>query len=196
MKKSTSTLTVLFFISLFCNHCKKSTQSPTLPPITETGANTFGCLIDGKVWVPHFTCNYLANPCSEINYSILPADSSAKLPIIFVFMAGNDAGEHSYFNFAPWENSHISTTGNVADSLLISFDGNYGLNVPAFTYSNNLGAGNNVFEITKLDSVNQIISGIFNFTLYAISNSGAVDSIVVTEGRFDLQFGQYCTCSK
>ena len=129
MRNSFHAFSAILLLPLFCINCKKTTQPPTLPPVTEIGANTFGCLIDGRVWVPHFSCDYLANACSEINYSILPADSSAKLPLIFVFMAGNDASEHSYFNIAPYQNKYLFTTGNVADSLLISFDGNYGLNV-------------------------------------------------------------------
>ena len=31
--------------------CKKN-ELNALPPATQVGANTFGCLVDGKAWVP------------------------------------------------------------------------------------------------------------------------------------------------
>jgi hypothetical protein len=33
------------------NGCKKQ-QENKLPAATQNGANTFGCLIDGKAWIP------------------------------------------------------------------------------------------------------------------------------------------------
>jgi hypothetical protein len=39
------------FISvLFLSSCKKEVTE--LPPATQTGANTFGAMVDGKIWVP------------------------------------------------------------------------------------------------------------------------------------------------
>ena len=53
MKK---TLTAFLLISLIAISCKKTkTESESvdqLPPITQTGANTFGCLLNGNVWLP------------------------------------------------------------------------------------------------------------------------------------------------
>jgi hypothetical protein len=37
----------LLLIFLFCTACKK-TGVDALPPETQIGANTFGCLVDGK----------------------------------------------------------------------------------------------------------------------------------------------------
>lgn len=54
-----STLTILFFSLLFLSGCSlffdrepRETPAPTLPEITAEGANTFGCLVDGEVWLP------------------------------------------------------------------------------------------------------------------------------------------------
>lgn len=43
--------------------CKKTSPAPAdqLPPATQTGANTFGCLLNGQVWTPqgyNGTSNY------------------------------------------------------------------------------------------------------------------------------------------
>ena len=44
---------------LLCTQCKKTnsstpqTELEKLPPITKTGANTFGCLVNGVAWLPN-----------------------------------------------------------------------------------------------------------------------------------------------
>ncbi|MFD2786908.1 hypothetical protein [Hymenobacter rubripertinctus] len=50
MKHATLLLAALLGLS----QCKKKDPDPLsqLPPATQTGANTFGCLIDGKAWTP------------------------------------------------------------------------------------------------------------------------------------------------
>lgn len=53
---------------LFCAiACKKKDSHPELPPITQTGANTFGCLING---VPAYTYLYSNQLAGEgVKYS-------------------------------------------------------------------------------------------------------------------------------
>ena len=34
------------------NEIPPTDNPPQLPPETQTGANTFGCLVNGKVWLP------------------------------------------------------------------------------------------------------------------------------------------------
>jgi hypothetical protein len=41
-------LAVSILALLFGTSCKKDKQCPQLPPITKTGANTFGCLVNGE----------------------------------------------------------------------------------------------------------------------------------------------------
>ena len=59
-------ITVILLSTLLGASCKKTnTPSPTdqLPPTTQTGANTFGCLVNGKVWIPKgYECNTKPNP--------------------------------------------------------------------------------------------------------------------------------------
>jgi hypothetical protein len=50
----------------------KSSNSPTpleqLPPATQTGANTFGCLIDGQAWIPNGTSGFIPSPAINGGY--------------------------------------------------------------------------------------------------------------------------------
>ncbi|HWY34933.1 MAG TPA: hypothetical protein VNX68_09820, partial [Nitrosopumilaceae archaeon] len=50
-------------------------------------------------------------------------------------------------------------------------------------------------QISKLDTVNKIVSGTFAFTLYGVIGIDTLDSVVVTNGRYDLQLGNYSRCS-
>ena len=190
----------VLFVFLFCASCKKD-QPPnvlppdTLPPITQTGANTFGCKINGQVWVPYYPCeDTWWNGAVELSYNIHPVYSTGMFPLRFALLAGKEEDPFSGFlNLSPAyltgpatsDGSYIYGTGNVADSMEINFA------IDAGNYWNSYGNPNDIFQITKLDTVNNIISGIFSFTLY----SSPSDSIIVTDGRFDLRIGQYSHCN-
>lgn len=87
--------------------------------------------------------------------------------------------------FTSQDLSYIYGTGNVVDSMEIHFFTN------SEDYRTLNGDPNKIFQITKLDTVNKIISGIFSFTLYQSFS----DSLLVTDGTFDLQIGQYSHCT-
>ncbi len=44
--------TVLLFFALTFSNCENNDPQDQLPPITQTGANTFGAIVDGNVFVP------------------------------------------------------------------------------------------------------------------------------------------------
>jgi hypothetical protein len=50
--KGQHVLFLLFFSSLLLNSKCRKDNEPQLPPETTTGAMTFGCKIDGKVFLP------------------------------------------------------------------------------------------------------------------------------------------------
>jgi hypothetical protein len=59
----------------------------------------------------------------------------------------------------------------------------------SLTYMQNSQFDFSVLNITKLDTVNQIISGTFNTTLYDPKG----DSVVISDGRFDVMYNA-CVC--
>jgi hypothetical protein len=160
-------LTCLFILLLSFFSCKKSTPSVTLPPITETGANSFGCKVNGKDWVPYWRCFNLVAGATELSYYIQPIYSTNSLPILISVTAGNSTDRESFFNFQ--QNSsysdHIYGTGNIVDSVLINYVAGSGT-----VYTNyQIYPGQNsprYLQISKLDTVNKILSGTFAFTLY------------------------------
>jgi len=47
-------LSIIILSTILAVSCQQEEIAPPeLPPITQEGANTFGCLINGEVWLPY-----------------------------------------------------------------------------------------------------------------------------------------------
>ena len=146
--------------------------------------------------MPYWRCFNLVAGATELSYYIQPIYSTNSLPILISVTAGNSTDGESFFNFLqnPSYSDHIYGTGNIVDSVLINYVAGAGT-----VYTNyQIYPGQNsprYLQISKLDTVNKILSGTFAFTRYGVIGMNTLDSVVVTEGRFDLQFGNYSRCS-
>ncbi len=58
--KTTLLLIALTFLN--CSSSDDPISQDQLPPITQTGANTFGCVINGEVLIPKDATNYPPGP--------------------------------------------------------------------------------------------------------------------------------------
>lgn len=181
-------LTSLFFITLTGSKCKKEkTNNPIdeLPAETQIGANTFGCLVNGKVFLPY---DIGLNPRLTCYYQYIYNPSTTG----YVFQVkANNKSDPSFFQ----------SINILCDSIKIIEGNKYNLGGSGKGYSrgNYIKAKNdntsyqNYFTyspysgellIKKFDETNQIASGTFWFN--AINTNG--DTVKVTEGRFDMQF--------
>ena len=143
--------------------CRKEKIPNELPPITQEGKNTFGCKINGQVWVPYYSCRGLsADPCGEIDVNVYKVNNQQQLPVKIDMTLTRESNTFTFFQINTLQNISLFTIGNKADSVRINY-----LNSNGGTY-NNYNYYNKVekFEITKLDTINKIISGVFEFTLY------------------------------
>ena len=164
---------LLLFVSsisfLSCDDDDKKTTNPIdqLPPITQTGKNTFGCLINGEPFIVRNT------------YDQVAMHQGGGLFI----GGGNDFNDLS---------SHISmlvgesiTEGHIYTlNTSTSPKGEYYINT-CFYFTTPIYTG--TLEITHFDQVNYIISGKFEFQAIA-DNCGNEEVINVTDGRFDLEY--------
>jgi hypothetical protein len=166
---------VIAFLSLSCNKDDDKCQGiDCLPPATQTGAGTFGCLVNGVPFVDNsgfFNCFYqLVN------------------------------GEY-YFGIRGRQESYIRQIGVGSEKKVINIgvpqtlksqqDGNFYGRI-SFDCFNCLGATTldenpGMITFTKLDFENNIISATFEFTVID-PNTGTIYEI--TEGRFDSFFTQ------
>jgi hypothetical protein len=166
-------------ISTILFSCKKEVTE--LPAITQNGAHTFGCKIDGKFWVP-------------AGFGIVPTAPTLEARIV---------GNSLYINARNFSSSPVETefeiyiqelTGNGTYILNTAANypsqaGNYGYYVhrqvtPDKEYITSSPYTGTVI-ISKIDSINRFVSGTFEFR--AISLYDASQSINVTEGRFDVK---------
>ena len=168
--------------------CVKNVPKNILPPVTQEGKNTFGCRVNGVNWTPYFHCGFMSGGCRELGFYVYNVDSVNKLPLGFrlIVERRNSDNTFSDFSFETYGLSPINQVGNIFDSLSIGYDKNEDHYQPGPAYqSYSSGAVN----ITKLDTVNKIMSGTFAFILY--NSTG--DSVVITDGRFDLTYNA-CLC--
>jgi hypothetical protein len=169
----------LFVLCLEYSSCRKPpdptpdtplTEEDKLPPATQEGKGTFGCLVNGKVWKPK--SGGLLQPGIQPSYNevnghfqlfLKNENSNIRLNVLDFFTIGklNLTKEQSYF----------SDTA----SACVSLDG-----LKEFT---DIEGGPIIF--TTIDLIKGIISGTFDFTG---KNIECQDSVIITSGRFDIKY--------
>jgi hypothetical protein len=170
-------LTVFTLCSCDKDDDKAKTELDKLPPATQTGAQTFGCLIDGKAFVPPKFGSNSPNAFYQFvggAYTLgINAATGGGTELKGINIGCLDAPLISDSNYILLEKSPPNYFGQYT-----IYGGGIILNG---TSSANL-PGN--LTITRFDPVNFIISGIFEFTV--LDDNGS--EINITDGRFDMQY--------
>lgn len=158
-------------------HCKKEEpqkEEDKLPPLTTEGKQTFGCLMNGKAWPDSY---YFDFGSSGYGKGIFELDFYTQDP-----STGNPDEEVSiniaYKIFGPGHyvipfGSNLMKTNFVVD---------YRNTVYQSTITPDLYA---VLDLTKLDTINHVMAGTFEFTIF---NEFNWKSLNVTKGRFDFKY--------
>ncbi len=155
--------------------CKKTSPAPAdqLPPATQTGANTFGCLLNGQVWTPqgyNGTSNYsvVVDPTYHGGNVDVRAYRYTDNLLQSLIMGGDGINSVGTYSLDATPRS-IFFTDTHLPSACQNFDGSTG------QYRRG------TLTITRLDPQAAIVSGTFAFTLY----KPGCDTVRVTQGRFD-----------
>ncbi|MDR2908213.1 MAG: hypothetical protein LBU91_09535 [Bacteroidales bacterium] len=152
--------------------CKEKEKKSELPPETQTGANTFGCYLNGELFVPRPAGQMYSKPAVAAIYYLWPGGNYLSIQSL------STVDNQIYFGVWIDEsraNEYNSTNLIVNNQYLVCDDCNW-----------------KVF-ITKFDTINRIVSGTFEFT----GQSRFFDSDVspeqflpadyqITDGRFDI----------
>lgn len=185
MKKIHILILLLSLSSIF-SACKKDKTEPSelskLPPATQSGANTFGCLINGKAWVAQRNdCSILCDKSFKIyydgNYGGYVGITALKIDI----KNNIDEQINIVFDSSNFKTSHSLTILNqytTASFRNYSYSGSCNSYVHYFD-STAIHMGSII--LNRYDLQNGIFSGTFDFT---ISKPGC-PTLNVTEGRFD-----------
>ncbi len=143
-----------------------------LPPATQTGAGTFGCLVNGE---PYFAIGGLNAQYQLINgeyFFLIGFDRDAGFPeSVSIIGDGIQLLENQSYNLA------VDGSGSFYGRVTFGQDAG-GQFIRNNTDSTNMGD----FIITRLDQQNQIVSGTFEFE---ILNPDDGQVYHITEGRFD-----------
>lgn len=159
--------------------CKKNEPAAArpedqLPPATQTGANTFGCLLNGQPWTPqgysgtsnysvYYDPNYRKGTLNVATYKYQPGDNNSRQDMILFSDSIKAVGTYSL------------TIPNHQEALF------YGSVGQCEFHQNGTHYRRGTLTITRLDLQAGIIAGTFAFTLY----KPGCDSVRVTNGRFD-----------
>lgn len=175
---------ILFgFLAISCHRSSDNNTAPLdqLPAVTQTGANTAGCLVNGKVLLPrgqkiqngtvlaakyqflnggyHFGLNIDDNSDSALPGIGIGSDN-VNFEIGKTYILGENLYDNSkiniYADYINFNNGDYKTTSSITGEL----------------------------KFSRLDTINFIASGTFWFD--AVNNNG--EKVQVREGRFDLHY--------
>jgi hypothetical protein len=157
--------------------------------MSQEGKNTFGSLVNGEVWIPYYQCgliNFLTH-CEELQSVVTPLDTTSKLPLEVDLFTSRKIAGGSFTSFII--RTRILKTGKFDSTFIAIYTRDSISYQPQYPLNN----ASNAITINKLDTINQIISGTFYFTLYGPYGPTNGDSVVVTDGRFDVTYNA-CLC--
>lgn len=174
MNKISRLITLLFVFALY-SCCKDKTDNGTpaeqLPPATEDGENTFGCLVNGEVWLPQ----------GAINVNRLETDYSNGSFTVTARRKNSTVNQGLSL--------HVEYKFNQADSFIFSIPYDTlpwalysDLSSSCYFYTDEMHSGQ--ILISKFDSINRVVAGKFSFD----ANDTVCGGVHITEGRFDLRY--------
>ncbi|MEN8857091.1 MAG: hypothetical protein ABF260_03400 [Flavobacteriaceae bacterium] len=190
----TTILTFYFLIITLsgCNSNDDNSFTPTLPPITQTGANTFGCYIDSNLLVPRDGEGTFNSPSKGMQFWG-SSDQTYNEIYVWDYKSGS---ESLFFRI---QNLHQNGEGSYEikeSNCQLSSSGNPNPTVNLFCRKMNQSSqlinlycsieNSGILKITRYDLVNKIVSG--TFSCRAVNKDDPDDIIEITEGRFDIKW--------
>ena len=184
-------LLALFLLLIGCSSDSKPEDG--LPPETQIGANTFGCLIDGKLLLPRFGNNNIVNPAwgatlwgeiPEVNdyWELEIRDLKSPRRASFL-MHMKEVAIHGIGDYIINESNGMNSVDGLNHTYLhcVIFDNATNSYQQYVSYENS-----GTLKITFYKpSPSLILSGTFNCKVRNIQNPN--DEIEITNGRFDIK---------
>ncbi len=167
-------------VALLLGSCKK--EDP-LPAATRNGANTFGCKINGKTWIPDGGGGFSGIKAVEGGIGHSPVNPSVYNILIRTYRSDKTKIDLYLYN--------VKGPGIYSlNSEVIIWPGqtepkkNYGAYYPnpSEAYVTNPDY-NGTITLTRADTTNLVVSGTFKFSVY---DPDKKKTIRITDGRFDI----------
>lgn len=176
-------LLFLLTVTLTLSCCNKNDddQPPTnpidlLPPATQTGAQTFGCLINGEVFIPP----RFGNNAPRAFYQFV--DGGYTLSVYGSISGGPNLKSINIgaIDVPPISETNYQLKSEESGNFIGKYNIGGGIVFQGITSDDMPGN----LTITNFDEDNFIISGIFEFIV--LDNDG--NEINITNGRFDMNY--------
>lgn len=171
---------LLLALALSCNNDDDDNQSSNpmgqLPPATQTGEQTFGCLINGQPFVPPKFGNNAPRAFYQFvggSYTLgISASKRNDGELISINLGCLDMPliEERTYSLLEFESENYFGEYYIGGGII--FSGSSSTEIPG------------TLTITRFDPVNFIISGTFEFTV--LDNDD--NEINITNGRFDMNY--------
>lgn len=150
-----------------------------LPPITSSGENTFGCELNGEVWLPGVPVNFGG-------VHTLTASMNSEGISILATRKTTDSQTYQLIGLGVHSNLSDSMSLNYPyDSTIFEMEGAsavYGDVITGCEFRTD-SINNGFVKFIRIDTIERIISGIFEFN---VANSSC-DTVRITNGRFDIK---------
>jgi hypothetical protein len=183
--KKAITFILLILVCAFCGCKKKQADTPQtelekLPPATQTGANTFGALVNGQAFLPHTSFYSYVSPY-QCNYIYTNGG-------YYLTVAGTMEVNTDYHDIVLGTNLLPITEGTTLKLENSNENGKasglyYLITGTTVRYSTTTYVSGQLY-ISHFDQVKQVVSGTFFFD--AIDQNG--NTVHITDGRFDMQY--------
>ena len=171
-----------------CSSCRKEVDA--LPSETQTGANTFGCLVNGQAWIPNGGGGFSGIKAINGGYlgSPIPNDPRHKNRVQIRTYMSNGTSTVIYIKNVGKTGIYLLNFNTIPDPVNIFPENNglYQVSNPSptpdesyITTSQVVGSVN----ITTADTINKIVAGTFEFDAIDINSN---KKIRVSNGRFDI----------
>jgi hypothetical protein len=171
---------LIFFTFNTCKKDDNKTPVEQLPPETQTGANTFGCLVDGQVFIPKG--DPFGGPIKKAQYQFVNGG-------YYLVISGSKTTSEGVSGVDIFSDSTLQLSVGIFNLSTYNANGKYSgafvkiVNATINQYrTNEINLGQLI--ITKFDEANQIISGTFWFDAKNVNG----EIMQIREGRFDMPY--------
>ncbi len=152
---------------LFQNDDEPKSELEKLPPITQNGENTFGCLVNGKAFVVTNTSKQVAI-FQQGQLQFGASFDEGVLDESVYMILGDPLIENETYDFT--EIGHNAEYQNRNNGLIC-----------LYTFEETFEG---LIVFSNIDLTNFVISGTFEFSTF----TEGCDTVRITDGRFDMQY--------
>jgi hypothetical protein len=186
---------IFIILCVFLSSCKRDDSDIvfSLPEKTQSGKNTFGFLLNSLVWTNYGTPCDLSGCNENVRAIYFRSDGDISISVSRIIFNNNQrtTSEGFYISMKTkfgGERTYNTVSG---DTIYVSLNNNLSTPIDSPYITSPLNPKFQV-RITKLDTINKILSGEFSGTLFKRNLFNGVatsltDSINIKEGRFDIK---------